>query len=305
MAEEYYLRGLTSLDNVKYKLTPVAWKKLESSKLLTDNIFSIEQKYDLMISNYYNFEKELLLQTLEDSLRVNDLTTFQFVNLASIIRESQNLIISISLFYEQTSNRHLNKLPVSNDKLIKIVQHLNKIKNDNVEIDFIISLRNYIAHRDIPIDSFVIGSDWDFNNEISERKLGRSIIPYISKLRLINDKKFKRSCLTKLHSKDKDRIDFRYPVNRTISLLSSFMDNFRKELKNELIDANNIVNNFIKDFKSFSKSTNDFCEALYEDSKGINKTYYLSNEIFNHIEFYSKRNLYLNLLEKQYVHNKI
>jgi len=302
---EYYLKGLTTADNNKYQLTIEDWEKLEKAKILIDNFYTIEQKYDLLISNYSSFEKELLLQTLDSTLRTSESEFLQLVNLSSIIRETQNLIMSICLFYEQVSNRHLDKLPINEQKLSKLSHILKNMKKENLELDFIIHLRNHTAHRDIPIDSFILDNEWEKETDGNMNRLGHSIIPFISKDKLKNDKKFKKSLLNSSILVKNDKIDLRFPIRKTIAMLSNFMSVFRAELNIDLKNSDTIISRYIDKFLSFSNSSNHFCKAIYKSDEGVEKIFHLNKKQFETISFYSKRNPSQGLLEKRYVHNRI
>lgn len=306
MLDKYYLKGVTTTDQVECKISEKDWNRVRNSKKLIDQLSYIEQKYDLVISNYLSFEKELLEHTLNFEIRRGKDHISEMVELSTIVREALNLIISISSFYEQTEKRHLKSLEQLNEKLNSLIERFRDLRQLHIELQFIINLRNYSAHRDIPIHSVTLGeSAWERGNTKEDDRLAHSIVPYISLDRLYKDRKFNKSVLAKISTDNHDNVDIRYPIRKSIGLLSNFIVELREQLWNDVESAKSIFKEFIDKFQNTVNSTADFCKVYHEKDGQIIKEYFLDFDQFKSIEFYSNRNPGQGLLEKRYIHNRI
>lgn len=306
MSIKTYLKGLTTTDQNECIISVDDWNRIKNSKELIDQLSYIEQKYDLVISNYLSFEKELLVSTLNFEVRREKDQISEMVELSTIVRKALNLIISISSFYEQTEKRHLRSLEQLNGKYNSLAAKFSDLKQIHDELQFIINLRNYSTHRDIPIHTITLGeSAWERGNIKEDDRLAHSIVPYISLNRLYEDRKFNKSILKKINTDKNGNVDIRYPIRKSIGLMSKFIVELREVLEDDLKCVRSTFEEFINKFQYMANSTADFCKAYYEKDGHIVEEYFLDYDQFKSVEFYSKRNPSQGLLEKRYVHNRI
>lgn len=304
MSHRYYIKGLTTADQVELALDEKEWLRLITRKIFADHFSSIEQKYNLLIENYISFEKSLLTHTVDYQIRRYDLKhDFKF-GTVPIQCKILNLILSISLFYDQTNKRHLKGLKDTNDDIATLINQFNREKSSNNDLKFLINLRNYSAHKDIPIDSFTYANKWEREDDRELDRLGHVLIPTISINKLRSDKNFNKTVLSNVNSNQKGQIDLRTPIRKVIALFSKFMVELRKELKKELSEVETVFNDFIMRFKKYSNTDNDFFKVYEEvDGKTVSE-YFINIDQIKIIYEYSKINPSQGILEKRYIHNR-
>lgn len=179
----YYLCGYGENHLEGIVLNENEGSSLIALKKFIDNYSSIEQKYDIAIENFMNFELKLIQFTFVHHLR-SDLSNFpNEIKTSGIHTSLVNLILSLGVFIEQFSNRYLNKIANDSVKLRDIAERFSALRKDIPEINFLTSLRDYTAHRDIPLNLLTINSKWDRSDEKENNRLGH--VPY-HKFQLVN-----------------------------------------------------------------------------------------------------------------------
>jgi len=300
---EYFVTEYISIEGEKFQITKSDWKERKESKALISHIRYIEQKYDLMISNYYDFEKELLEQSLDSSLRNVDRDWIDFKYL-ELTRKIINLVTSIALYINHLETRHLVKLRFSDTKKKEFLSELKLLKKDNLDIRFIINLRNYIIHRDLPLDTYSMGGSWEKIGKDEIEKLGHVIIPFVEKENLFKDSKFS-STVAKNYPDNKGKIDLRLPIRKSIKVLSDLNKSFRDLISTDYEYAKDNVLKAIEEFNSLSGKKSNYCDIIEVIDYQINDRIHLAKRHINQIELFYKRNRAQGILERRYVHNRI
>lgn len=235
MQNRYYLKGLTINAQEELEITELEWEKLESAKSIVSNIIYIEQKYDLMISNYFSFEKELLVQSLDNAVRNRKQDWLQ-VEIVSLTRQIVNLISSIKIYVDHVKKRHVTKLPLDKDRQIELLEELSDCEKNSTSYKFIKNLRNYVVHRSLPIDSYTTIHSWEKIESEDEEKLGHVIKPFVKKEKLLSDRKFSTTVVKKIAGND-EKIDLRFPIRKTVARLSKFNESFREKISSDYDEA--------------------------------------------------------------------
>lgn len=303
MSFNYYISGYVFEVENSLEIKKTEWEKLRDAKLTITNIRYIEQKYDLMISNYIEFEKELLEQALDNSIRhINSHGIhFKYLKLA---RQIMNLIASTCMYMDHVKKRHVNKFPISEEEQKELMSELADYEKNNDNIRFIRNLRNYVIHRDLPLDTYNINSSWEKIENVEEKKGGSFVIPTIQKEKLITDRKFSTT-VAKNFPDIKGKIDLRLPIRGSIAALSTFNDNFRGKTKKDFKSAKRLFKMAINKYRDFSESKNSFCNLIKVNKTKKVSRLHLSEKHIEQIELFYQRNWKQGILEHRYVHNRL
>ena len=293
---EFYLQ-LYQKVGTPIKIDEEKWAQLKRNKEVEVHYHTIEQKYDVLIGNYIQFEEKLLAEALEYAIRSSE-KMHDGISSLSISRMVINLLMSIGLYVEQTENRHIKELGLSSEKLDVIKKSLSKIKK-SPSLKFIKELRNFSMHNDLPLHNFSFGGSWEQIKGEDEDKLGQFIVPMSNTERLRSDKHFKNSALENIPEK-KGYIDLRHPIRVCMSDISKFHVELRKVFEKSFQEVKQLVTGTVDEYKSSTGSKYDYCYAFHED-----ESLYLSHKQYEKLDVFRRRNTGLGLLERRYIHNRI
>lgn len=304
MPQEYYITGYRFYTEKSINIPEDNWHEIKNAKLTISHLRYIEQKYDLMISNYHEFEKELLVQALDTSLRHID-TEGIHANYLSLARHIMNLLSSIVMYMEQVESRHIRELPLLKEDKKIILSRLNDLKSKDVNIWFAKNLRNYVMHRDLPLDSYHINSRWENIEGIPEAMEGHFIAPTIEKNQLLKDRAFKKEKdkLELIHDK-RGRIDLRYTIKKTIAVLSEFNEGLRGSTEHHYKHAKKIILNTINRHNNLTGNKALYCNIVTLQGDEQIERHHLNEKHCNEIELFFKMNKNQGLLDRRYVHNR-
>lgn len=303
MSDQYYIIEYSIENSKKLKISRAKWDKIKHAKSVISHIRYIEQKYDLMISNYYEFERELLEQALDTSIRSSNRQSISLSTL-SLARQIINLITSISLYVDHVKKRHIGNLPFSDKKRENLLKELKDYQSSSNDLKFIRNLRNYVIHRDLPLDSYTMKSSWEKLENEEVEKGGHLIIPTIQRDKLLNDRKFSTNVIEKM-TEESEKIDLRIPIRKTIGIISQFNKSFRQQISNDFQSAKDTIKETIKESNEFSKSNNKYCRVIQEVDSKVQEIIYLDKHHIDQIELFHKRNRSQGNLENRYIHNRI
>jgi hypothetical protein len=147
-----YLLRITTFDKIPdIEITADEYKKLENAQKVLSNALEIEVKYDIMIANYLEFEKQILQKTATVMVRnIADYPGFfeirQSLNISLV-----NLLTSTKLYHDQL-NQNVSKC-VPDDPCIKnkIEGLFKKEAGENINYRFMEALRDYVQHMGLSV----------------------------------------------------------------------------------------------------------------------------------------------------------
>src|SRR5262245_58290155 len=148
---QYGLMNYAIGDNYFLKLTPAKYEQLKTSHNGLWEAMQIEEKFNLVIENYAEFERELLTQA-------NDLVIFSNISWSelqtdkhAINRRLVNLLTTCRLYIDQIP--HNMNLIYDKDSLQSndTKKQMSVEFDSNIEYQIMEQLRNHVQHRDIPI----------------------------------------------------------------------------------------------------------------------------------------------------------
>lgn len=186
----YVLRMLGKSEEVGIDASLFAEIKAAQNALV--RMIGVEQKFDLLIENYSDYERELLELSLHQALRV-DLDWASFQNdIAAVSRRLANLLSAARLYIDQI--QHDISSACGDEAAASLKQKSSEQYDERLGYRVMEALRNVIQHQSIPVHG--IG----YPREAVERKVRYRAIPTFDIARL-EDTKMKRSVLNELRTK--------------------------------------------------------------------------------------------------------
>lgn len=181
---------------------PIEKLQYETLKVSRDVLMSakaIEEKYDLMISNFLELEKELLNQIAQEMIFQQNSYDDSY-NIVSILnRRTINLLTSTKLYYDQIE-KHVRICMHGNDSSGKVAKsYFSEEYDRHLEYRFMEALRNYVQHYGLAVHSLSLPMKWIGEGE--SKQLVNTIKIFTLKDELSKDKTFKKSVFHEINEK--------------------------------------------------------------------------------------------------------
>ena len=284
----------------KYPEISISKKKflnLRNAHSALSHGLSIEEKYEILFSNYLEFEQELLRHSAEFLLRVPFEHEDFFEIQLQINRKLMNLLTAARLYTDRIPH-YVESITGQDSKIVKEKLIDNEYDN-SLEYRFMEALRNYVQHKGLPVHRTAFNSSAVDTDR--ERKLEFSVEIASEKIHLSEDKKFKQSVLKQLP----DKIDLKMHTRGYIESLSKIHAKIRKMVGSKLDDARRKVEDAISSYKLIYKEEFLGLYALhYQNKKIIEKVPLVIRGDDTRLRL-TKRNSELVKLKTRYVSNKV
>lgn len=300
MPDYYIVKHPFETNNIQ-EISEAKWNDIKKYKAIESNTVSIEQKYDLLLNNYFEFEKHLLESALRYSFHLtNDSQSSR--HRLTIARVTINLLMSIGLYEEQLRQRHINRIALDETQSKLFMNGINELCTTNTDYRFIKELRNYVAHNDLPLDTITFSLNREKIEKEDQEKKGIHVIPTIGIEKLRRDKHFKNSKLKNI-AEVNGKIDLRLYIRKVISKLSAIQKNLRMDSGDNLKLAEGYIKDTINNYNKAFQNSSKYCYAIKENHKS--ESIFLSYSRFERITEFRELNLSHVNLETGYIHNRI
>jgi hypothetical protein len=224
------------------EITQQQFEELAKSKEILGEVFAKEKKYNIILMNYYEFEKELFEITLEDEIFNSDYSKFtEYISKAE--QRILNLLSAITLYLDSFKDDLKGTQKYSTylkDKFADIVNYLNESRINNKQVKIMQSLRNHIQHNGLLITNFSLNGV-NLSDELREQTL-KFEIEKIS----IKARDFKHENFEELGEK----IDLKKAIRVYVDFISQVHQKFRESTNEK---TRNARNEFEKIFEKYSE----------------------------------------------------
>ncbi len=295
-----YLLGKMTAGNVPEieisEDTYLAYK--EARKVLT-NCLAMEEKYEILISNYLELEKQILAYTASSMVRHQIYYSDLFdVRLGLNVR-FVNLLTSARLYVDQL-NQHVREcVPKSEDVASRVKSLFAAEYDDTREYRFMEELRNYVQHRGLPIHWISSGARWTDLTEVGFLEFYTELATL--KPILAEDGVFKKMVLEELPEK----VDLKAFTRCYVESLSKVHAAARELIKDSVEKSRQRVENAHSAYRQvYDGSLVGLSAYILIDEKLIEEVPLLLDGDDIRIQL-QKRNHKLTNLKKRYVTGKI
>ena len=172
------------------------FEELAEARIVLTAAFGLEESYDLLIGNYVEVEKELLVAAASEAVR--DRNEYQdFFELRSTInRRIVNLLTTTRLYLDQAPQRLKNCATDPEKARTEFKLRTNEHYDGFFSYRFLEALRNHVQHCGLAVHRLSHKSKWI--GEGVERAMEISIKPYAEKIFLAADGGFKSGILEEM-----------------------------------------------------------------------------------------------------------
>lgn len=224
-------------------LTEKEYEEIKRSRDLLSEVLFIEQKFDLLIDDYLEFETELLEIGAREMVRgARGWTEFQDWR-NHMNRRVVNLLSAARLYLDHTRH-HLGKIDSTVPGVkTSIDAAISAQYGESLGYRFMEALRNYVQHRGYPIHGVTYGASR------TDQGSAYVVTPYVEWARLEEDGKFKASVLSELKSLD-EKIDIRPFVREYMERLGKVHQIIRDHLQIVLSQSDKLIREAIERYRN-------------------------------------------------------
>ncbi len=177
----------------------ISREEFDQAKLAKRNLFrvlAIEDKFDLVLANYTEFERELLDLALQQMVYFDDSWSSGHFDIYRVNRRLANLLSAAKLYTDQVKHdaATLDSAEVSLAQLLD--QRFSSEYDAKLGYRVMEALRNYTQHRSLPVHQLDYPSSWE-PQDVPTSLVFR-VVPNVSVAELREDDKVKAAVLADL-----------------------------------------------------------------------------------------------------------
>jgi len=209
--------------------------------------FALEEKYEILISNYLELEKQVVCQAVEAQFRTRSEYSEYFEFRMAFNVALVNLLTSARLYVDQFP-RHVRNCLVDESQLALAKSWLKQTYDNVFEYRFMEALRNHVQHNGIPLHWWSVGEE---RTDKGLREFG--ILLCAEKKRLAEDMDFKKTVLAECGEK----VDLLVATRVYMQSLSEIHTRARDAISNSVEKARLAIQEEQARYQSSSSSTKD------------------------------------------------
>ncbi|MGJ8647665.1 MAG: hypothetical protein ACSHXJ_12275 [Marinomonas colpomeniae] len=217
----------------------------KQAKLCLSSALAIEEKYELLLSNYLDLEKECLNVTSDYMVRRSPNYSGFFDIRLAFNRRVVNLLTSTKLYIDQIQ-QHVRacipeKLDVADD-----VKALFSTEYDTFfEYRFMDALRNYVQHRGLAVHFASFDKRWT-SDDIENGELEYKVRIYTHKIEVASDSAFKR----KISEEMPDKVDLIHAIRVYVGSISKIHCEIREWISDVSEKSRVKISNAINEYQT-------------------------------------------------------
>ncbi|GAB3668131.1 hypothetical protein GCM10028791_43600 [Echinicola sediminis] len=242
------------MSNDQLELNQERFELLNKSRLILTKALSIEEKYDIIISNYLAVEKEVLNRTVERAILSKEVYKNSHELSLSMNRLFINLLSAIKMYRDQIYSP-VKTILADNPNTQKDLEKLFSDQYDNYfEFRFIDALRNHAQHGGKAVHKVTFRSK--SINSVKDVKLQWSITVWSLKSELEKNSGFKKSVLRELGNE----ANLILYCRKYLECLSACHSKIR-DLISDIVE--NSRDEIISVFQDFQNSFGPYLDGIY------------------------------------------
>lgn len=228
---KYIIYSKNITNGFQEELTQQQFEDLAKSKEILGEVFAKEKIYNIILINYYEFEKELFEITLEDEIFNSDYSKFSEY-ISKTEQRILNLLSSITLYLDSFKDDLKGTQKYSTylkDEFGDIVNYLNESRTDNKQVEIMRLLRNHVQHNGLLITNFSLNGV-NLSDELREQTLKFEIEKISIKARDFKPENFEEL---------DEKIDLKKVIRVYVDFISHVHQKFRESINEKTTNARN------------------------------------------------------------------
>ncbi len=300
---KYYLTKLAGDRQEFLEITEEEYNKIGDSKDRLFQALFLEQKFDLVVENYVEYELELIKSTAHQMLFHDQSWAYYSGDINRISRRIVNLLTASRLYLDQIIH-HLNTIyGPKNEKVEIITKQKSAEYDEHSSYRIMEALRNYVQHRGFPLHGCTYNSKRVDAETGFDGKLLYTITPYLSLEKLKKDKKFKKSVLKDFEGAD-DKIDIKPIIRGFIASIGNIHDRIRGLLKTDIESWERHLFELVQSFNrkyGLGEQHFDTDVVIYNEKGLFVDTTHIFKDFLEHRTELERKNRHLNSLPYRFL----
>ncbi len=222
---KYLLRKAVIHNVPEIDISEQDYKKYIDARDILLNAFAIEEKYEILITNFLDFEKQILTITNENIVREFIDYSDSFEIRLSLNVRLVNFLTAAKLYIDQINQNVKFCVPNDTNSKERIKKLFSGEYDRNIDYRFMEELRNYVQHRGLPVHQ--TGLDWKWKSIDDKEFLEHSLKVFSQKSYLEDDGKFKKNVLAEYNEK----IELKATTRRYVESISCVHANVREVIE--------------------------------------------------------------------------
>jgi hypothetical protein len=248
---KYELTKLINSCNHHVEISHEHFETLKSKKEFLIEALFVEEKFNLVLENYSEFELELLDNSVRNMLFQNLEWSSAINNLQSINRRIINLLTTCRLYMDQVFHNIHTMYGSESAQLIAFQAQSSNEYDSVFGYRVMEAMRNYVQHRGLPISQVDNKLKCVENSDEERRKHTIKLI--IDVATIAQDSKFKKNVLTELQAQG-DLVEFTPLIRQYIESIGRIHLKIRELMRAKLLESEN---NLMEAINLYQESTND------------------------------------------------
>lgn len=276
------------------------YSRIKESKHNLFIIVDIEDKLDLLLENYADYERSLLELALQHMLfRVKDWQSGR-ANIHIVNRRLINLLSAARLYIDQVKH-DVGMLYGQNSELVKALNtQLSQEYDAILGYRVMEEIRNYIQHRSLPVHRMSYSSKVERPSEPS-RKIRYSVVPSLDTARLEVDGKFKSTIAQELKAKG-DSVPLTPLVREYVEALGRVHETLREGSSKDTARWEAVLAEVeTKAFNAFNCNLDHLAVVTEDEDGSWPEIEHIFNDLWKYRKSLVQKNSILNHLSERYI----
>jgi hypothetical protein len=280
------------------QITEQRFKEIKRARLLEVEGLGIEEKYDLVLGNYIEYERELLSISLDDMV-FHKLDWSEYRTDAHAINRRIVNFVSATRLYSDQIGHHLSTLyGTLSSQYTTLIQDWKAIRSTSKPYQFVEALRNHIQHRALPVQLVTYSSKWEPAG--TSERLRFAVSPAIDSTVLMEDSKFKKSLLDP--PKTGDKLIRLSPIIRScMEAIWKRHERARAVIRSDLTFADQIIEAAIAEGRAALGSDLGLAAVVLDEARRVTDSEHLDSQFIKHRRRLEQRNQSLGLFSRRFV----
>ena len=285
---QYVASGFLKVGAAVLGITVDRYNEVKAAKRSCLFAVEVEEKLNLLLANYYEFETELLKQA--ESFVIWPKLNHESAMLArlSIDRRLVNLLTSCRLYLDQTDHGFSQLYGNPSPELSNLIEFRHDLYDSHFGYRLLEALRNHVQHSGLPVHVFtrnislIKGAIPNYGQHV--------VIPQTKPETLAENESFKKSVLAELCAMGKE-VDLRVHVRDYISCLVQVHLHIRTLISSKITADRTVYNSACTEYSTINSQAVQVPHLIAINEDGSHSEQIaLSTEILSYYESLVTRN---------------
>ena len=247
--KKYYLGTITLEVDNPLELDEIEYTSLINAKNILSTALTIEEKYDIALCNYMEFEKEQLtitMSNLVNSIHFDYIRTYETLSILN--RRLINFLSTGKKYTELAAGLAAKCTANHSDTKATISALLSKHYDESLDYRMMEALRNHVNHSGLAVHTVTAPSKWTIDQNNRADQLVFNIEIYALKKTLNENSGFKQSVLNEIP----DKFDLKKGARSYIGAISDAHEKIRETISEPVNDARNTISKYLKKYSDIN-----------------------------------------------------